>query len=96
MRGVTHIESYEASIADAAAPTFKNLCKHVDRFGLDNAGTKRYKAPTTYKKFAKDSAVEVAFCSLSEEAYVLFVVRYGEASWADAARLDYQAERGEA
>lgn len=94
MRGTTSIESIAPAIADQAMPTFENLCKHVDRYGLDNAQAKRYTPASTYKKFAKDSAVEVAFASLSEDAYVRFVVRYGEAAWTDAARKDYQAERG--
>lgn len=95
MRGVTHAR-IEAGIRDAALPTYENLVKHVEKYGLSNAASKkRTDRYTTYKKFAKDSAAEVAFSHLTEDGYVRFVNRFGDPAWEDQARADYQAERGE-
>ena len=96
MDGIT-MARVEESIADLARPSYENLCKHVDRFGLDNAAsTKHADRYTTYKKFSKDSATVTARAYLSEAAFVMFVERYGERGWTDAARSDWQAVREDA
>lgn len=93
MRGITSAR-ISPEIEAAGLPTYENLVRHVDRYGLDNAhSTKVADRYTTYNKFAKDSAAVTAIAYLSEDAYVRFVTRYGEASWAEAARADHQAER---
>lgn len=77
--------------------TWANLCKHVDKFGLDrdgkgyNAGkVKRYKS---YKQFRTDAAVEVARQHFAEDTFAQFVEKYGEHGWVDSARADHAAVR---
>lgn len=84
---------------DVAKPTYENLVKHVDKFGLDreakgyNAG--KPKTYGSYKQFRSDSAVEVARSYLGQTAYVAFVERFGQHSWADDARADWEEEHGD-
>lgn len=95
MRGITHAR-IEEGIRAQALPTYENLVKHVEKFGLGNAHSKKHADRyTTYKKFAKDSAAEVAFSHLTEDGYVRFVSRFGDPAWEADARADYQSERGE-
>ena len=95
MDGITNTR-IEQSIEEIARPSYENLCKHVDRFGLDNAAsTKHADRYTTYAKFRKDCAVITARAYLSEAAFVMFVQRYGEHGWAEQARADWNAIREE-
>lgn len=95
MDGIT-MARVEEGIADLARPSYENLCKHVDKFGLDNTHSTKHKDRyTTYAKFRKDSAVVTARAYLAEAGFVMFVERYGEHGWSEAARQDWQAAREE-
>lgn len=78
------------------AVTWANLTKHIETHGFDNTHTKKFgSAYTTYKKLAADSAIEVGRAYFGEETYVQLVLKYGEASWEEAARADWAAIREE-
>lgn len=94
MRGVVSARNQAGA---KGAPTLRNLLLHVETHGLDRSPTHKgvsvqntYK---TYKQFAKDSAAEVAFAHLSEDAYCQFVSVAGNPEWVDEARKDYRKER---
>lgn len=77
-------------------PSWENMCRHVDRFGLDNEHTGyrgKVKTYTTYKSFRNDSAIEVARAFFGPKTYVAFVEKYGELGWAEAALADHEAVR---
>lgn len=95
MRGATFLQIPDA-LKERNEASLANLIRHVDKFGLDSkhAGYRGKEKPyTTYKQFAKDSAAEVAYAHLGEDAYVQFVERYGKHAWVDAARADHQEAR---
>ena len=80
-------------------PSYENIVKHIDRFGLDreakgyNVG--KVKVYKTYKQFRSDSAIEVARSYCAEDAYVRLVSKYGSHKWEDEAREDWRAEHGD-
>ena len=84
--------------APEARPSYENLCKHADKYGLDNEHKKGRNQGkpiiyTTYKTFRNDALIEVGRARLSQEAYAMLVERYGEHAWRDEALADWDAVR---
>ena len=100
MKGATMTDTdRHEEVKIAALPTWENMCRHVDKYGLDNE-SKGYsigkpKKYTTYKTFRSDAAIEVARRSFGVKTYVAFVEKYGQIGWADEAAADHAALRAE-
>ena len=88
---------YRARIGDVervTTATMDELLRHVRKYGLDNRASGYRGKPQRYKNYAalaKDTAVEVAFDSFTEDTYAQFIEGIGYGQFADDARTDWIA-----